>query len=311
VRYGILLNVRGPAATSASIVTTAVWADRLGYDTVWVSDHVVVPEQFDSQYPYGPAGTWNLAERQNFFEPFTTLAYIAGLTRGVRLGTGVLVAPQRNPVLMGKMLATLDALTGGRVVVGVGTGWLREEFVALGVGHLFAERAAVTDEWIHIWKTLWTAESSSYQGRFFTLPPVRAFPKPAQRPHPPIIIGGNGRRARRRAARLGNGWHPARMDLAALRAGIAELRTFVAAAGRRMEDLQVGVRLNLRLDEPARGPGELAGSPAEIRAQIDELAAMGVNDLDLDVHATGPSSDPLRLDAIARFADLVGLTPRG
>ncbi|MBI4507077.1 MAG: TIGR03619 family F420-dependent LLM class oxidoreductase [Chloroflexi bacterium] len=312
MRYGVLLNLRGPAATSASIVTSAVWADRLGYDTVWVSDHVVVPEQFSSQYPYGPPGTWTLAERQNFFEPFTVLAYVAGATRGVRVGTGVLVAPQRNPVLMGKMFATLDVLSGGRVVIGVGAGWLREEFEALGAGHLFAQRGAVTDEWLQIWKVLWTQETSTYQGRFFSLPPVRAFPKPVQRPHPPILIGGNGRGARRRAVRLGDGWHPARPALADLRTGVADLRALAEAAGRPLSELQIGVRLNLRLGEPARGPGELAGSPDEVRAQVAELAELGLTNLDLDFSFTARRPhDPLNLESIERFAALVGLTPRG
>jgi probable F420-dependent oxidoreductase len=307
-----LLNNRGSAATSASIVETAQWADRLGYHAVWVSDHVVVPVAFRSQYPYGVPGSWSLEDRQHFYEPFTTLAYVAGATRGVRLGTGVLVAPQRNPVLMGKMLATLDALSGGRVVSGVGVGWLREEFEALGAGHLFAERGRATEEWIEIWKALWTQETSSFRGRFYTLPPVRAFPKPVQRPHPPVLIGGNTRAARRRAARLGDGWYPVRVGFEELQSGIAELRAYVQQADRRPEEVTVTLRLNLRLDGLARGPGELAGGPDEIRAQVAVLEAAGVSELDLDFLGTARrGGDPLGLEALERFAEVVGLVPRG
>ncbi|MBI2322713.1 MAG: TIGR03619 family F420-dependent LLM class oxidoreductase [Chloroflexi bacterium] len=312
MRYGVSINNRGPGGTTANIIAAAQRADQLGYTTVWVSDHVVVPEQFSSHYPYGPPGSFSVEKRKSFYEPLMTLAYVAGATRGVRLGTSVLVAPQREPVLTGKMLATLDALSGGRVVVGVGAGWLREEFEALGTGALFDERGPALDECIQLWKALWTQETSSFQGRVYSLPPVRAFPKPAQRPHPPILVGGNGRPARRRAARLGDGWHAIDLPPNQLRAAIADLRALAVAAGRRPEDVPTSVRVRVRLGAAERKASDVGGSPAEVRAQLAALEEMGVAELNLDfTDFSADSPGPLRLDALERFAELVGLPPRG
>jgi probable F420-dependent oxidoreductase len=311
MRFGVSISNRGPAATTASILATARAADQLGYDAVWLSDHVVVPEQIASQYPYGPPGSFTVEKRQNFYEALTTLAFVAGATRGVRLGTSVLVAPQREPVLTGKQLATIDALSGGRLIVGVGAGWLREEFAALATSHLFAVRGAALDECIQIWRALWTEETSSFQGQYYSVPPLRAFPKPVQKPHPPVLIGGNTRAARRRAARLGDGWHAIGVPLDELRAAIADLRALVAAAGRRPEDVPVSVRLAVRLGEGARGPSELAGTSQELRARIAELEAMGVSALNLDfTDLAVERPGMLKLDALERFAELVGLSPR-
>lgn len=311
MRYGILINNRGPAATTATLVATAQRAEELGYATVWVNDHVVVPAQFASPYPYGPPGSFDSETRKNFFEPLMTLAYIAGATRSVRMGTSVLVAPQREPVLTGKMLATLDALSGGRLVVGVGAGWLREEFEALGVGRLFDERGAALDECIQIWKALWTEETSSFQGRLYTVPPVRAFPKPVQRPHPPILVGGNGRPALRRAARLGDGWHAIDLAPDELRRAIADLRALTLAAGRRPEDVAVSLRVRVQLGAPSEQPGSLGGTPAAVRAQLVALEEMGVSELTLDFAAYGSAGPgPVPLEALERFAEVAGLPPR-
>lgn len=309
MRYSVLLNNRGPATTSTSISATAVAVDRLGYDTVWLSDHVVIPEHTEAEYPYGSLGGWNPDQRQTFYEPFTTLAYIAGATRGVRLGTSVLVAPQREPVTLGKMWATLDALSGGRVVVGIGVGWLREEFEAVGAGRLFAHRGSATDECIAIWKNLWTERTSTFAGRFYTVGPVRSFPKPVQQPHPPIIIGGNTLPALRRVARLGDGWHAAGLTVAEMRAKVAELRTLTAEAGRRFEELQISVRVVLRLGEVARNAADLAGTPQEVQTQIAALEEAGVHEVTLDFSAARPW--PHDIEAMERFASAVGLPARG
>lgn len=309
MRYGVILDTRGPNASSESLIAGAVLAERLGYDAVWSTDHVVVPVRFDAEYPYQQASSYTLTGRENAFETLATLAYVAGCTSAVRLGTSVIIAPQRNPVLTGKQLATLDALSGGRLVVGVGIGWMAEEFAALGAGAAFAKRGAVTDEHIQIWKALWTDETSSFAGDHCSVPPVRAFPKPVQRPHPPILVGGNSPAARRRAVRLGDGWHAVHLTAAQLEAGIAELHELARAAGRAPETLRVSAQLNVRLGAPDAQPHELAGADDAVRAHVAALERLGVSELALDF--TTGSRAPQDLAGMERFAALVGLRPRG
>src|SRR5712692_7880272 len=194
MNFGVWLPNCRHLATPDIIRGAAVRAEQLGYDSVWVSDHVVVPH----------ANIVNFGE--TVFDPLVTLAVVAGATRRVRLGTTVLIVPYRNAVVTAKMIASLDALSGGRVVLGIGAGWVAAESAALGVP--FAERGAMTDEYLAAMQELWTSHAPSFAGKYTRFGGLVFEPKPLQKPHPPIWVGGHSRAALRRAARVGAAWHP-------------------------------------------------------------------------------------------------------
>ncbi|MCC6175283.1 MAG: LLM class F420-dependent oxidoreductase [Chloroflexi bacterium] len=237
MKIGVHLANGGVWATPETIVGLAERAEALGLDSVWVSDHVVVPSAIESPYPYGPPATFSPEASQNYFEPFGVLAYVAGRTRRIELGTTVLVLPQRQPLLVAKQWATLDALSGGRTILGIGAGWMREEFIALGAD-TFDRRGPATDEALAILRAAWSeAPEIAFAGTVYQFEPIRALPKPARPGGPPIWIGGHGRRSIRRAAELGDGWHPIRIPLDELRTATATLYELLPQYGRRPEDV--------------------------------------------------------------------------
>jgi len=258
-------------ATPEIIRHTAVRAEQLGYDSVWVSDHVVVPDANVDRIGAG------------IYDPLVTLAVAAGATSRVRLGTTVLIVPYRNPVVTAKMVSTLDALSGGRVVLGVGAGWLAEESAALGVP--FAERGPMTDEYLRAMQELWTSPAPSFSGKYVQFRDLHFEPRPIQAPHPPIWVGGHSKAALRRTAEFGAAWHPINRPVEELRASQAEIARLCQARGRANVPA-----LTLRNDVRIVRPGEsapksahagrvLAGSPADLVEQIGELAAIGVEHL--------------------------------
>ena len=271
-------------ATPEIIRHTAVRAEQLGYDSVWVSDHVVVPDANVDRIGAG------------IFDPLVTLAVAAGATSRVRLGTTVLIVPYRNPVVTAKMVSSLDALSGGRVVLGVGAGWLAEESAALGVP--FAERGPMTDEYLAAMRELWTSPAPSFAGKYTQFSGLKFEPKPVQKPHPPIWVGGHGRASLRRAAEIGAAWHPINRSAEELRAGRVELARLCQARGRAMppamtlrNDLCV-----LRPGRPAgtsvRGGSVLVGEPSALVERILELRDVGVEHLVIEfLAADGPELD--------------------
>ena len=280
MKIGVHLANGGVWATPETIVGLGERAETLGFDSVWVSDHVVVPTRIESTYPYGPPGTFTAQTSQNYFEPFAVLAYIAGRTRRVELGTTVLVVPQRPPLLIAKQWATLDALAGGRTSLGIGAGWLREEFEALGA-ETFDRRGPATDEAIKIFRSAWTEPGDvAFDGSVYRFDPVRVMPKPARAGGPPIWIGGHGKRSIRRAAALGDGWHPIRVSADDVQAGITALHELLPNYGRRPEDVEISVVLNAYApgSRPAGGQQEweLAGDPEAIAGALRRYAAVGV-----------------------------------
>jgi probable F420-dependent oxidoreductase len=294
MQIGVWLPNCRHLATPEIICRTAVQAEELGYDSVWVSDHVVVPEATVDRIGAG------------IYDPLVTLAVAAGATRRVRLGTTVLIVPYRNPVVTAKMVSSLDVLSGGRVVLGVGAGWLAEESAALGVP--FAERGAMTDEYLAAMRELWTSPAPSFAGKYTRFSGVRFEPKPLQQPHPPIWVGGHGRASLRRAAEIGAAWHPINRSVAELRAGREEIERLCRARGRGAPPA-----LTLRNDLCVRRPGRpagvsvrggsvLEGEPAALVARIGELAAVGVEHLVLEfLAADGPDLD----EQMALFAERV------
>ncbi len=244
LRFGIALPNYGVLAQPENLVRIAQQAEAAGLDSVWVSDHVIVPEAVASVYPYDRAAAPQAANLKNlecFYDALTTLAYIAGTTSRIRLGVSVYVLPLRNPIITAKTVATLDALSRGRVIFAVGTGWLAEEFAVLQAP--FADRGGRTDEYIRICKACWTEEEISYQGRYYSTGSFRCAPKPVQQPHPPLWIGGNGHRALQRAVRLGDGWHPIDLSPAEVAAKVSQLRALCADAERRSDELSITLRV--------------------------------------------------------------------
>ncbi len=207
VTFGCSLPTRGPMAGPEALRSLAQRAEDLGYDSVWVSDHIILPRQVGSFYPYAADGVATFRPDEPYYEPLAALNFLAGCTQRVRLGTHVLILPYRNPVLTAKMLATLDVLSGGRVILGAGVGWMEEEFLALGLD-TYHQRGAVTDEYIELYKELWTKDEPVFEGKYYQLSGSGFQPKPVQSPHPPIWIGGHTGPAIRRAAKYGDGWMP-------------------------------------------------------------------------------------------------------
>jgi probable F420-dependent oxidoreductase len=286
--FGISLPGAGPIAAAQPLREIAQAAERLGYDTVWVSDHIIGPQSAKSIYPYGGGGPFSVPQASTYFEPLTTLAWIAGGTERVRLGISVLVIPLRNPVYAGKVIATLDALSAGRVTLGIGVGWLEEEFEALGEMR-FAQRGAITDEWIEIYRTLWAQdEISQHSGTHYQFGGVRSFPKPTQRPlsagekwpGPPIWVGGNSRPALRRVAHLGDGWQGIRMDSAETAACLAQLEVHLREVGRTRAEITISTRLNLARRDTLSGDAEweLSGSADHAAEQVNRFIAVGSQD---------------------------------
>ncbi len=279
MRVGVTVpNVHETLADGRTIEAVARRADELGFDSVWCNDHLAIPEAGErpGTEPAYAAG-YGEQRRQHIYEPLITLAYLAGVTSRVRLGTSVYLLPLRNPLVAAKQVASLDQLSGGRLVLGVGVGWLEGEFEALGVP--FRERGSRTDEAIAVLKALCGQERAEFRGRYHSFTGVGFLPKPVQRPHPPLWIGGRSDAAIRRAARVGDGWHPSHLTTDELRRGIAELHAECDRAGRSPAEVTVATRRKLLLTgspPEAEGGRVLTGSAGAIAATMAELEQVGV-----------------------------------
>jgi probable F420-dependent oxidoreductase len=304
MEFGVhVVNAR-PWATAESIVLLGTRAEALGFDSLWVSDQVVIPSELSSSFAYGTTGTYDIEANQNFFEALSVLSFLAGCTTRVKLGSSVLVLPYRQPLVVAKQWATLDALSGGRTILGVGAGFMREQFEVLGMD-TFDRRGAATDDAIRIYRTAWAPGAEvSFAGELYRFPPVRFLPKPARPGGPPIWVGGNGRRSIRRAAELGDGWHTVRIGVNELRIGVATLHELLDRNGRQPSDVVPSAKF--RLYAPGNGPlgepheSELTG-PAELIAEkIRDYRDAGLRYLVLD--PTQHSAPEEALKAIDFFA---------
>jgi probable F420-dependent oxidoreductase len=278
MRLGIALPNYGPLATPEALRRLAATAEEAGADSIWVSDHLVAPVDVRSIYPYErrpDAQPGALGVIEEFFEPLTTLAVLAGSTTRVGLGVSAYVMPYRHPVVTAKQVATLDVLSGGRIVLAVGVGWLREEFEALGVP--FERRGRRTEEYLAVCRALWAGGEARYDGELIRLPPVRTGPRPAQRPHPPIWIAGNSPAAIGRAARIGDGWHAIDLRADEIRPAVRRLRAAAATHGRDPASLVVSLRTTVAPGGPPGRP--FAGDRDAVRRDRDACARAGVTAL--------------------------------
>jgi probable F420-dependent oxidoreductase len=244
-----------------ALVQLAARAEAFGFASVWVHDHV-----FNAGHVFRRIG------HRPYYEPLTLLSYVAARTERVGLGTSVLVLPYHNPIRLAKAAATLDVLSGGRLILGVGVGAVPPESEAMGSP--YAERGAITDEAIAVMKALWTQEEPSFAGQYSRFSGMPFSPKPVQRPHIPILIGGNSRAAIRRAVRLGNGWHPLAVSPEALRHGIRDMHEQAQAAGRAISEIPVALSIPLGPSRVQRAA--LGTEPGEIIRTIQAYADLGV-----------------------------------
>jgi len=230
MRFGIMFANTGRAVGPEGAAALATIAEETGFESLWTVEHVVVPADYRSTYPYSPDGRMPGAEESPIPDPLIWLTWIAAASRTLRLATGILILPQRSPALLAKELATLDLLSGGRVTLGVGVGWLEEEFQALGVP--FEHRGARTDEYIEALRALWRDDESTYHGRFVDFERSKSYPKPVQEGGIPIAVGGHTPAAARRAGRLGDEFFPGVATLEALEPLIDVMRAAATEAGR-------------------------------------------------------------------------------
>ena len=279
MQFGIALPNYGSLAELATLVRLARLAEELAVDSIWVSDHLVAPVGVQSIYPFdrrpdAKPGDMGVIER--FYEPMMTLAYLAGQTTRIRLGISAYVMPYRNPVLTAKHVATLDALSGGRLILGIGTGWLREEFEAVAVP--FEHRGQRTDDYLAVCKALWSGDEARFDGRHYQLRSVRTGPRPAQRPHPPLWIAGNSAAAIDRAARVGDGWHAIDLAPDEIAPLIARLRGRIAAHGRSPDAVTVSLRKGVLVrDQPPAAARPLYGDRTAIQRDLERYRRAGVD----------------------------------
>jgi probable F420-dependent oxidoreductase len=230
---GVFIPIGALNATPEFLRTVGPAVEERGFESIWVAEHVVLFDDYESKYPYADSGKFPGGGDTGLLEPLTALTYLAAVTDRVRLGTGICLVPQRNPVYTAKQVADVDLLSGGRVDFGIGVGWLREEFDALNVP--FARRGQRTDEYLQVMRSLWTEETSSFKGELYDLPPCRLYPKPVQSPHPPIHVGGESDAALRRAATYGQGWFTFNRLPGDLAAPLADLDRHLDAHGRKRQ----------------------------------------------------------------------------
>jgi probable F420-dependent oxidoreductase len=291
MKFGFYLPTRGPTAAPEALETLVTRGEALGFQSVMIADHVVLPTEVRSKYPYTVSGAF--PGHGDALEQLTLMAFVAGLTARLRLVSSVMILPYRNPVLTAKMLATVDVLSRGRVTVGVGVGWLREEFEALHAPD-FDRRGAVSNEYLQIFKTLWTQDPADFAGRFYQFNRLRCLPHPVQKPHPPLWIGGHSRPALRRVATYGDGWHPVGANPAVplrpheLQAALNDLKRFVEAKGRDPEAVTISLKAPLYDVSPAaeqqagleRRP--FSGAPEQVIDDIATYGRLGVSELIVD-----------------------------
>ncbi|MCY4365291.1 MAG: TIGR03619 family F420-dependent LLM class oxidoreductase [Chloroflexi bacterium] len=307
MRFGFYLPNSGPTARPEPLAAIARKGDELGFYCMVAGDHILVPREINSPYPYTADGTFHAGGAAEYLEQLTLLTYLAGITHSIRLIPSVMIVPYRNPLLAAKILATLDVLSGGRLTLGVGVGWMEEEFEALDAPP-FAERGAVTNEYLQAFKELWTSDEPSFEGKYCHFSNIHFLPKPVQRPHPPIWVGGQSRAAMRRAARLGDGWHPvgaipaAPLEPEELAQNIELLHRYAEAAARNPEELEVSMKAPL-YDAGSTPSGaarrRFSGESEQMLQDIQTYEDVGVSCIIFDIRGNDLNGSLERLEWFA------------
>lgn len=292
MKYGIQLAGGAAVSQRAALKKVAAAAEALGFDSVLIGDHIVIPKKITSPWPYdeyvGGKTPYAVYTDMVWFDPFDTMAFLAAVTERVRLGISVVIVPYRHPFDVARRVATIDVLSGGRFVLGVGVGWLEDEFRLLGIP--FAKRGARTREYVAMMQALWTQDAPRFSGDFVELhEDVNVLPRPIQKPHPPIWVGGESTPALRRVAAFGNGWHCGLVLPERISGLLDRIRALMDEAGRDFSELEITA---------------LAASDRTRAHEIDAYRAAGV-----DVLYMLPLSDDAEavIDEMHGFADRVGL----
>jgi probable F420-dependent oxidoreductase len=311
MEYGFYLPNSGAGVQPDALASIAKQGDRLGFYCMVMPDHILQPNHVNSTYPYSLTGDILEAGQSGdgeWPEQITTLAFLAAITERIRLVTSVMIIPYRNPILTAKMLATLDMLSKGRLILGAGVGWMEEEFELLD-SPPFAERGAVTNEYLEAFIELWTKDDPKFEGKYVSFSDITFLPKPVQKPYPPIWIGGQSKPAIRRAARFGNAWHPVGaipatpLEPEELTKNLALLRQYAERAGRDPSEIQVSVKAPLYDSENSGRPRRrFTGSPDEVRQDVQTYADVGVTHLIFDFRTADPHQTE---DRMAQFAEEV------
>jgi len=278
MRLGVNLLNFGPGAHPAIFERGARLAEALGFQFAMISDHVAVTPDVAAKFP------------APFYDPLITLAWLAGVTRTIELGTTVAIVPYRHPLALARMAANIDQISGGRFILGVGVGWAEQEFAALGVP--FEQRGAMTNEYLEVIRKCWTADVVTHHGRFVSFADVQSAPRPMRTPHPPIWVGGNSDAAMRRAVRYGTAWHPLRSRLDWLKdEGLPALARIAAEEHAPVPAFCPRIKLRLTdrpLDDRTRLPGE--GTLEQVHDDLDELESLGAESVLLDTFDGRPES---------------------
>ena len=230
MKIGLIGAGVGPSADPDAIAVMAQTAERCGFYSLWAPEHVVLVDQYASKYPYSSDGRFALPTQLDFLDPFSALTFAAAHSKRIRLGTGICLLPEHNPVVLAKVIAGVDKLSKGRFDFGVGIGWLAEEFAAIGIS--WERRADRTREYLKAMKLLWTEDHPEFSGEFCRFGKVRMHPKPVQKPHPPIIFGGESNPALKRVGEVGDGWFGFNTSPEEAHVRIARIKQYAQAAGR-------------------------------------------------------------------------------
>jgi probable F420-dependent oxidoreductase len=290
MQIGATLPQVGAEASPEALARAAQRAEDLGYDGLWVAERLLYPVEPRSPYPFTPDGVLP-AFTKRAFTPIETLTYVAAHTRRIALGTSILSMPLHNPIMLARQLATLDALSGGRLRVGLGQGWSIDELEA-GGGYT-GQRGALANEFIAVLKTIWTTDPAEFAGNYFTLPRSILQPKPAQRPYPPIYLGGSASGALDRAGRMADGWLPVGVPLAKVGRMMDQIRESARAAGRDSDALRLVVISFAAILQHSLGEErpDFVGTLDEIKRDLERARELGVAEIVLTVgYATGDLS---------------------
>lgn len=301
MKYGVFLPVSGRAASRKTLMQAAQQAESLGYDSVWAADRLVMPWKIETAYPYSKESTFIVPPDRPFFDTLTCLAFLAGCTETIQLGMSVMVLPYRHPLHWAKIATTIDQLSTGRLIMGVGVGWMEEEFAAMNAP--FKERGAVSDEQLTLLKQLWTEEHITFRGKYYNIDDIAFNPKPYQKPRVPIWVGGEGKYAQRRAGRYGDAWFPyfVRITPVELAERFEYVRNIAREAGRNPDDLTLAccLPIELTLKDAHQEEDYLKGSIEQVSDRLKMFQKAGVTHIGLQFMIP---HYPERQEQIERFA---------
>lgn len=304
MQLGVFLPISGRATGPDTLRDAAQSAERQGFDAVWSADRVITLWEIHTPYPYAENHEFIVPPDRPFLDSFTCLAYLAGCTQTITLGISVLVLPYRHPLYWARVAASIERLAQGRLTLGVGVGWMEEEFAALGLP--FKQRGAMTDEQLQILDLLWTQEHISFYGKHYAFDDVAFYPKPIQQPRIPLWVGGEGAAAQRRAGRYGDAWFPYFVSISPdeLRAGYDNARREAETAGHTGDAVKLAVcrPIELTRDPVPQDEQVLRGSPEQLVEALAAYHAIGVEHLALQFMVP---RWPDRVEQIERFASEV------